>query len=91
MILAPVNSVLVAVIALALAAVARQWAASGVLGRREAYGRPMSDWAGLSVLGLGLGFAALVAGVKLLAYLLLGGVLFMSYLTISQVKPRRRR
>ncbi|MGH9037934.1 MAG: hypothetical protein ACRD0O_19425, partial [Acidimicrobiia bacterium] len=33
-----------------------------VLGRRTAFGRPLSDWAAVSVLGLGLGLAALVAG-----------------------------
>jgi len=50
----------------------------------------MSDWAALSVLGLGLGLAALVAGVPSLAFLLLVAVLVESYVTISQVRPRRR-
>jgi hypothetical protein len=86
-----VNSLLVVVLAVAAAAFARQKTAAGVLGQREAYGRPLSDWAGVSVLGLGLGLAALVAGLNFLAFLLLGAVLFESYLTVSQVKPRRRR
>ncbi|MGH8993947.1 MAG: hypothetical protein ACRDZ7_20750 [Acidimicrobiia bacterium] len=83
--------VIIMLAAVAVAALARQKLASGVLGKREAYGRPMSDWAGASLLGLGLGLALLVAGLNALAFLTLGGVLFMSYLTVSQVKPRRRR
>ncbi|MGH9043157.1 MAG: hypothetical protein ACRDZ3_23345 [Acidimicrobiia bacterium] len=85
------GSLIVIIVAAALAALARTKAASGILGKREAYGRPMSDWAAVSVFGLGLGFAALVAGINALAFLLLGGVLFLSYMTVSQVKPRRRR
>jgi hypothetical protein len=85
------STLVVVVLAVVAAALARTRTATGVLGKREAYGRPMSDWAGLSVLGLGLGLAALVAGLNALAFLLLGAVLLESYLTVSQVKPRRRR
>ena len=85
------GSLVVIVLAVAAAAIVRQKLAGGILGKREAYGRPMSDWAGVSVLGLGSGLAALVAGLDKLAFLLLGAVLLESYLTVSQVKPRRRR
>ena len=85
------GSLVVIVLAVVAAAAARQKTATGVLGKREAYGRPMSDWAGVSVFGLGLGLAALVAGLDGLAFLLLAAVLLESYLTVSQVKPRRRR
>ncbi len=85
------SSLVVIVLAVVAAAAARQKTATGILGKREAYGRPMSDWAGVSVFGLGLGLAALVAGLNTLAFLLLGAVLLESYLTVSQVKPRRRR
>jgi 4-amino-4-deoxy-L-arabinose transferase-like glycosyltransferase len=85
------GSLVVIIIAVALAALARAKTATGVLGKREAYGRPMSDWAGLSVLGLGLGLAALVAGYPSLGFLLLGAVLIESYATVSQIRPRRRR
>jgi 4-amino-4-deoxy-L-arabinose transferase-like glycosyltransferase len=86
-----VTSLVVILLAVAAAALARAKTATGVLGKREAYGRPMSDWAGVTVLGLGLGLAALFAGLNGLAFLLLGAVLLLSYLTVSQVKPRRRR
>ena len=89
-ILAAVGSLVVVVLAVALAGLVRAKTAGGLLGRREAYGRPMSDWAALSVLGLGLGLAALVAGVPGLAFLLVAGVLVESYATIRQVRPRRR-
>jgi hypothetical protein len=85
------STLVVVVLAVVAAALARAKTATGVLGKREAYGRPMSDWAGVSVLGLGLGLAALLAGLNGLAFLLLGAVLLESYLTVSQVKPRRRR
>ena len=85
------GSLVIVLLALVAAALVRAKTAAGVLGKREAYGRPMSDWAAVSVLGLGLGLAALVAGLNTLAFLLLGAVLLESYLTVSQVKPRRRR
>ena len=81
---------MIVVLTVVLAMAARNKTAAGVLGKREAYGRPMSDWAGLSVLGLGFGLAALAAGLRGLAFLLLAAVLLMSYLTMSQVRPRRR-
>lgn len=85
------SSLVVIVLAAVVAALARQKLASGILGKREAYARPLSDWAGVCILGLGLGLAFLVAGLNALAFLLLGAVLFLSYMTVSQVKPRRRR
>jgi flagellar biosynthesis component FlhA len=89
-ILAAVGSLVVVVLALAVAGLVRAKTAAGLLGRRESYGRPMSDWAALSVLGLGLGLAALVAGAPNVAFLLLAAVLAESYATIRQVRPRRR-
>lgn len=89
-ILAAVGSLVVVVLAVTLAGLVRAKTAASLLGRREAYGRPMNDWAALSVLGLGLGLAALAAGVPSLAFLLLAAVLVESYATISQVRPRRR-
>ena len=83
-------TLLVVVLSVALAALARAKAAAGLLGRREAYGRPMSDWAAVSVLGLGLGLAALVAGAPGLGFLLLIAVLAESFATVRQVRPRRR-
>lgn len=85
------SSLVVIVLAAVLATLARQKLTGGILGKREAYGRPMSDWAGVSILGLGLGFGFLLAGSSALAFLMLGAVLFVSYMTVSQVKPRRRR
>jgi hypothetical protein len=85
------GSLVVLVVAVALAALARAKTATGVLGKREAYGRPMSDWAAVSVLGLGLGLAVLIAGYPNIAFLLLGAVLIESYMTVSQIRPRRRR
>ena len=84
------GSLVVVVVAVALAGLVRTKTAVGLLGRREAYGRPMSDWAALSALGLGLGLAALVAGVPNLAFLLLVAVLVESFATMRQVRPRRR-
>ena len=81
---------MVVVLAVAMAGLVRARTAAGLLGRREAFGRPMSDWAALSALGLGLGVAALVAGVPGLAFVLLAAVLVESYATVSQVRPRRR-
>ena len=85
------GSLVVVLLAVAVAALVRVKTATGVLGKREAYGQPMNDWAALSVLGLGLGLASLVAGLKILAFLLLGAVLLESYMTVSHVRPRRRR
>jgi len=84
------GSLVVVVLAVAMAGLVRARTAAGLLGRREAFGRPMSDWAALSALGLGLGVAALVAGVPGLAFVLLAAVLVESYATVSQVRPRRR-
>jgi hypothetical protein len=84
------GSVVVVVLAVAVAGSVRAKTAAGLLGRRESYGRPMSDWAALSVLGLGLGLAALVAGAPGLAFLLLAAVLVESYATVSRIRPRRR-
>ena len=84
------GSLMVVVLAVAMAGLVRARTAAGLLGRREAFGRPMSDWAALSALGLGLGVAALVAGVPGLAFVLLAAVLVESYATVSQVRPRRR-
>ena len=84
------GSLMVVVLAVAMAGLVRAKTAAGLLGRREAFGRPMSDWAALSALGLGLGVAALVAGVPGLAFVLLAAVLVESYATVSQVRPRRR-
>lgn len=61
-----------------------------VLGKRSVYGRPLSDWAAVSVLGLGLGLAALLAGFRSLAFLLLIAVMIESFLTVSQVRFQRR-
>lgn len=62
-----------------------------VLGKRTVYGRPLSDWAAVSVLGLGLGLAALVAGLRSVAFLLLIAVMVESFATLSQVRPQRPR
>ncbi|MGH8973627.1 MAG: hypothetical protein ACRD0C_10550 [Acidimicrobiia bacterium] len=84
-------SLIVVLISAALAALVRARTATGVLGKREAYGRPMSDWAAVSVFGLGLGLAVLAAGYSSVAFLILGAVLIESYVTVSQIRPRRRR
>jgi hypothetical protein len=81
---------LVAVLALAAAADARK-RTRPVLGKRTAYGRPLSDWAAVSVLGLGLGMAALIAGLRSIAFLLLIAVMIESFATLAQVRPQRRR
>ncbi|MDQ3947118.1 MAG: hypothetical protein M3357_18555 [Actinomycetota bacterium] len=86
----PLVTLLVVVLALAAAAMTRT-RTRPVLGRRTAYGRPLSDWAAVSVLGLGLGLAALIAGFRTLAFLLLIAVLIESYATVSQVRFQRRR
>jgi hypothetical protein len=83
-------SLLIAGLAVAAAADARR-RTRPVLGRREAYGRPMSDWAAVSVLGLGLGMAALIAGLRSIAFLLLIAVMIESFATLSQIRPPRRR
>jgi hypothetical protein len=84
-------SFLLLILALAAAAEIRNRSQSGVLGRRQAYGRPMSDWAGLTAFGVGAGFAALVAGVRWLAWLLIAAVLAQSWITLRAVRPKRRR
>ncbi len=87
----PLVVLLVVVLALLAAAEARR-RTRPILGKRPAYGRPLSDWAGISVLGLGLGLATLIAGFRQLAFLLLIAVMIESFLTVSQVRtPRRRR
>src|SRR2546421_2775801 len=43
-ILAAVGSLVVVVLAVALAGLVRAKTAGGLLGRREAYGRPLSEW-----------------------------------------------
>lgn len=83
--------VIVLIVAVAVAAVGRARASGGVLGRLEAYGRPMSDWAGVSLLGLGAGLAAMVAGLPGLAWLLMAAVLVESFMTLRAVPPGRRR
>ncbi len=85
------GSLVVILLAVVLAALVRAKTAAGVLGKREAYGRPMSDWAAVSVFGLGLGLAVLIAGYPNLGFLVLGAVLIESYATVSQIRPRRRR
>ncbi len=84
-------SLVMLILAVAAAAETRNRAQFGVLGRRQAYGRPMSDWAGLTVLGVGAGFAALVAGVRWLAWSLIAAVLVQSWITVRAVRPKRRR
>ncbi|HEY3239366.1 MAG TPA: hypothetical protein VGL92_07380 [Acidimicrobiia bacterium] len=86
----PLVVLLVVALALVAAAEARK-RTRPVLGRRMAYGRPLSDWAAVSVLGLGLGLAALVAGLRSIAFLLLIAVLVESFATLQQFRPQRRR
>ena len=81
---------LVIILALVAAAETRK-RTRPVLGKRIVYGRPLSDWAAVSVLGLGLGVAALVAGLRSIAFLLLIAVMIESFVTVSQVRPQRRR
>lgn len=80
----------VVILALFAAAEARR-RTRPVLGKRTAFGRPLNDWAAVSVLGLGLGVAALAAGYRSLAFLLLIAVMIESFATVSQVRPQRRR
>jgi hypothetical protein len=84
-------SLVVLMLVVAVAAALRTWARAGILGRREAYGRPMSDWAGVTALGIGAGLSALIAGVRWLAWILIGAVMAESVLTLRSVRPRRRR
>ena len=86
-----VLSLVVLIVTVVVAAAVRGRARAGILGRREAYGRPMSDWAGVTVLGLGAGLAALVAGVRWLAWLLMTAVLVESFVTLRSVRPKRQR
>jgi hypothetical protein len=86
----PLVILLVVVLAVVAAAEARK-RTRPLLGRHLAFGRPLSDWAAVSVLGLGLGLAALVAGLRPVAFLLLIAVLAESFATIQQVRPQRRR
>lgn len=86
----PLVVLVVVVLALVAAAEVRR-RTRPILGKRTAYGRPLNDWAGVSVLGLGLGLAALISGVRQLAFLLLIAVMIESFLTVSQVRPQRRR
>ncbi len=84
-------SLVVLMLVVAVAAAVRTRAGAGILGRREAYGRPMSDWAGVTVLGIGAGVSALIAGVRWLAWILIGAVMVESFVTLRSVRPRRRR
>jgi hypothetical protein len=51
----------------------------------------MSDWAGLTLLGIGAGLSALIAGAQSLAWILIGAVLVESLVTLRSVRPRRPR
>lgn len=85
----PAVSLLVLILAVAAAAGVRRKLGSGVVGRREAYGRPLSDWAGLTVLALGAGVAAFAAGVDWLAWVLLYATLLGSFVVLRRVRFRR--
>ena len=84
-------SLVVLMVVIAIAAAVRSRARAGILGRREAYGRAMSDWAGVTVLGIGAGLSALIAGVRWLAWILIGAVMVESVVTLRSVRPKRRR
>src|SRR5256885_14475384 len=74
-ILAAMGSLMVVVLAVAMAGLVRAKTAAGLLGRREALGPPLSDWAAPSPPRLGLGGAGPVARVPGPALLLLAAVL----------------
>jgi hypothetical protein len=86
-----VLSLVVLMLAVVSAMAIRERARPGILGRREAYGRPMSDWAGITAFGVGAGLSALVAGVRWLAWLLIAAVLVESFATLRSVRPKRGR
>lgn len=85
----PAVILLVVILAVAAAAGVRRKLGSGVLGRRQAYGRPLSDWAGLTALELGAGVAAFVAGVAWLAWFLFTAALLESFVVLRGVRFRR--
>jgi hypothetical protein len=85
-----VVTLVVLALTVAAASAVRIRSSSGILGRRQAYGYPMSDWAGLTVLGIGAGLAALVAGLRWLAWLLVLAVLVESFATLRSIRPKRR-
>jgi hypothetical protein len=86
-----VLSLVVLILAVVGAMAIRERARAGVLGRREAYGRPMSDWAGVTMFGVGAGLSALVAGIRWLAWMLIAAVVVESFLTLQSVRPKRGR
>ena len=83
-------ALVVLLVSVAVAALGRSRAAAGPLGRRQAYGRPISDWAGVSLLGLGAGLAVMTAGLPGVAWLLLAAVIALSFLTLKEVRPPNR-
>jgi hypothetical protein len=86
----PLAVLVVLALTVAVAAGVRSRMGSGILGYRYAYGRPLSDWAGLTAFGLGAGLAALVAGLPWLSRFFLIASLVESIIVLRAVRPPRR-